>query len=468
MRGSSKSASSTISRISSSLSASASFFPCHGSIFHPVWPSYALTPVSPCSENSSRTLFGRLFSWRTAASKPPPPVNLPVRRSVVTAWMRSMPPTVLMYFAMMSSAVCADSGRAKSVSPASFRRVFGMGSPRRDTVFDSGSPKIVVCGGAARGPSSPTACASPGFRHDRAIVGHQLSRSTPPSGGGRPLAGRQSGLRCAGRFRAVADGLGSVPVVSRRRKGLRVHGDVVEKHKPRTDVGALVEDDDEAGDGACRSVCLLVGREPGVASADRDDGSARVRISDPLGRARNWRLYGGGAAEEECVRRVAQTRDEHVPSRGSCTAVTTGTMIPRQVGQPRDLLALQSGDDRERSGVGRRRRHLLEVKSEVAVSFAVRQALLRLPRPERTLSEATGAQVHTLPSAGIERGSKRRRGSRPITAGQSQRDRERAASEEPLHESLLFETGTLRPKVFTGLALVDGAFRMAAIYRPIG
>src|SRR2546421_595476 len=78
MRGSSKSASSTISRISSSLSASASFFPCQGSIFHPVWPSYALTPVSPCSENSSRTLFGRLFSWRTAASKPPPPVNFPV------------------------------------------------------------------------------------------------------------------------------------------------------------------------------------------------------------------------------------------------------------------------------------------------------------------------------------------------------------------------------------------------------
>src|SRR5438093_5294646 len=165
--------------------------------------------------------------------------------------MRSMPPTVLMYFAMRSSAVCADSGRAKSVSPASFRRVFRMGSPRRDTVFDSGSPKIVVCGGAARGPSSPTACASPGFRHDRAIVGHQLSRSTPPSGGGRLGPGRQSGLRCAGRFRTVADGLGSVPVVSRRRKGLRkglpIHGDVVEEYKPRTDVGALVEDDRQAG-----------------------------------------------------------------------------------------------------------------------------------------------------------------------------------------------------------------------------
>src|SRR2546427_8133588 len=62
------------------------------------------------------TLFrsGRLFSWRTAASKPPPPVNFPVRRSVATAWIRSMPPTVLMYLVMMSSAVWADSGDRKS------------------------------------------------------------------------------------------------------------------------------------------------------------------------------------------------------------------------------------------------------------------------------------------------------------------------------------------------------------------
>src|SRR2546427_6041035 len=66
--------------------------------------------------------------------------------------MRSMPPTVLMYLAMMSSAVCADSGRAKSASPASLRRVFRMGSPRRDTVFDSGSPKIVVFGAPPGGP----------------------------------------------------------------------------------------------------------------------------------------------------------------------------------------------------------------------------------------------------------------------------------------------------------------------------
>src|SRR2546422_5060154 len=103
----------------------------------------------------------------------------------------------------------------------------------------------------------------------------------------------------------------------------------------------------------------------------------------------------------------------------------------------REQLALYARDDREPGSVGRRRRQLLEVKSEVAVALVVRQALLRLPRPERTLSEATGAQVQTLPSAGIERGPKRRRSSRPITAGESQRDRERAASEEPLHESLL-------------------------------
>src|SRR5207245_440305 len=239
-------------------------------------------------------------------------------------------------------------------------------------------------------------------------------------------------------LRAFAKGLGSGAVVSRRRKDLQIHGDVVEEHEPLTLIRALVEDDDEAGDGASRSVYLFVGREPGVASADRDDGSARVRIGHPLGRAQNWRLYGGGAAEEECVRLVAQTLDEDVPSRGSRTAVTTGTMIiPRQGGQSRDLLALQSGDDRERRSVGRRRRQLLEVKSEVAVSFAVRQPLLRLPRGKRRLSETTGVQVQTLPSAGIERGPNGRRGSRPITAGHSQRDREWTASEEPLHEILL-------------------------------
>src|SRR3989475_12436614 len=103
----------------------------------------------------------------------------------------------------------------------------------------------------------------------------------------------------------------------------------------------------------------------------------------------------------------------------------------------REQLALYARDDREPGSVGRRRRQLLQVKSEVAVALVGRQALLRLPRPERALSEATGAQVQTLPSAGIERGPKRRRGSRPITAGQSQRNRERAATEEPIHEILL-------------------------------
>src|SRR5207249_9989004 len=109
--------------------------------------------------------------------------------------MRSIPPTVLMYLAMMSSAVCADSGRAKSASPASLRRVFRMGSPRRDTVFDSGSPKIVVSKGAG------------------ALVGHQLSRSAPLSGGGPRLgAGQQSGLLSAGRFGRSRMDSGQVPV----------------------------------------------------------------------------------------------------------------------------------------------------------------------------------------------------------------------------------------------------------------
>src|SRR5438445_669190 len=120
--------------------------------------------------------------------------------------MRSMPPTVLMYFAMMSSAVCADSGRAKSASPASLRRVFRMGSPRRDTVFDSGSPKIVVSG-ASQGTSCPTARGTPGFRYDRVIVGHQLSRSAPPSGGGRSaLDGKAACAAQAASGRSRRDG----------------------------------------------------------------------------------------------------------------------------------------------------------------------------------------------------------------------------------------------------------------------
>src|SRR3989441_9800690 len=438
MRGSSKSASSTISRISSSLRASASFFPCHGSIFHPVWPSYALTPVSPCSENSSRTLFGRLFSWRTAASKPPPPVNLPVRRSVVTAWMRSMPPTVLMYFAMMSSAVCADSGRAKSVSPASFRRVFRMGSPRRDTVFYSGSPKIVVCGGAARGPSSPTACASPGFRHDRAIVGHQLSRSTPPSGGGRLGPGRQSGLRCAGRFRAVADGLGSVPVVSRRRKDLRIHRNVVEEHKPRTDVGALVEDDRQAGDRSGLDVGRLLVGKPQQGGELRGDRRRRERIGGPAIRRRAGLVSVGAAQEHRIIGSNGPPRDANVPARRARATPAAVAVQPRKA-ELRERLALHARNHGEPGRDGRGRCHLLQVERKVSASLAVRQALLRLPRAQRTLSKTTGAQVHALPATPVERGPEQRIGSRrSVTAGESQCDRERGASEEPLHETLLY------------------------------
>src|SRR3989449_10898027 len=102
----------------------------------------------------------------------------------------------------------------------------------------------------------------------------------------------------------------------------------------------------------------------------------------------------------------------------------------------REQLALYARDDREPGSVGRRRRQLLEVKCELAVSLGVRLALLRLPRPERTLSEATGAQVQTLPSAGIERGPKRRPGSRPITSGESNADRELADSEQRHQQSL--------------------------------
>src|SRR2546425_11112284 len=112
--------------------------------------------------------------------------------------MRSIPPTVLMYLAMMSSALCADSGRAQSVSPASLRSVFRMGSPRRDTVFDSGSLKIVVSEDAG------------------ALVGHQLSRSAPRSGGGRRTAPDSKAACSAQAAPAFAKGLGSGAVVCRR------------------------------------------------------------------------------------------------------------------------------------------------------------------------------------------------------------------------------------------------------------
>src|SRR2546425_4006133 len=86
-------------------------------------------PVIPGSATSCRPRLGLLLSWTTTASNPPPPVNRPVRRSVCTAWIRSMPPTVLMYRAMMSSAVCADSGAVQSANPTSLSRTFRMVVP---------------------------------------------------------------------------------------------------------------------------------------------------------------------------------------------------------------------------------------------------------------------------------------------------------------------------------------------------
>src|SRR5438309_9775193 len=120
-----------------------------------------------------------------------------------------------MYLAMMSSAVCADSGRAKSANPASLRRVFRMGSPRRDTVFDSGSPKIVVSG-APQGPSWGINLAVP-------PLAREVARRMAPDSKAARSAQAASG--------AFANGLGSGAVVSRRRKGLRIHGDVVEADK---------------------------------------------------------------------------------------------------------------------------------------------------------------------------------------------------------------------------------------------
>src|SRR5438874_12054466 len=75
-------------------------------------------------ENSSRTLLGRLFSYTTTASNPPPPVNFPVRRSVCSAWMRAIPPDAWTYFAMRLSTLCAGSDTATSIIAQSDDRMF--------------------------------------------------------------------------------------------------------------------------------------------------------------------------------------------------------------------------------------------------------------------------------------------------------------------------------------------------------
>src|SRR2546425_134117 len=148
-------------------------------------------------------------------------------------------------------------------------------------------------------------------------------------------------------------------------------------------------------------------------------------------------MLGVGAAQKHrIIGSNGPPPDTDVPARRTRSTMPVLAAQPRKA-EIREQLALYARDDRERRSVGRRRRHLLEVESEVPIPLGVRQALLRLPGRKGALSETTGVQVLTLPSAGVERRPKRRRGSRPITAGQSQRDRERTASEEPLHEILL-------------------------------
>src|SRR5438309_209078 len=107
-------------------------------------------------ENSSRTMFRRLFSCTTTASNPPPPVNFPVRRSVCSACMRAIPPDAWMYFAIRLSADWADSGAALSANAAMERarvkRFMRKGS-------SSGTDKIAAgrALATARVPSRPMA-----------------------------------------------------------------------------------------------------------------------------------------------------------------------------------------------------------------------------------------------------------------------------------------------------------------------
>src|SRR5450759_1784713 len=91
-------------------------------------------PVIPWIENSSRTLLGRVFSSMTIASNPSSPVNFPTRRNVLIAWILSAPPTVLMYRAMMSSAVGVDwapSGALMAATLARVRRALRMFPSKR-------------------------------------------------------------------------------------------------------------------------------------------------------------------------------------------------------------------------------------------------------------------------------------------------------------------------------------------------
>src|SRR5688572_4993582 len=65
---------------------------------------------------SVRIKLGRFSSRTTGASIPGPTVILPVMRMLCTAFSLAMPPLAAMFFAMMSSAVCAAAGAA-SASP---------------------------------------------------------------------------------------------------------------------------------------------------------------------------------------------------------------------------------------------------------------------------------------------------------------------------------------------------------------
>src|ERR1700719_3109026 len=86
-------------------------------------------PVIPWIENSSRTLLGRELSSMTIASNPSSPVYFPIRRKVLIAWILSAPPTVLVYLAIMSSAVGVDwapSGALTAATLARARRTLRM------------------------------------------------------------------------------------------------------------------------------------------------------------------------------------------------------------------------------------------------------------------------------------------------------------------------------------------------------
>ena len=90
--------------------------PDSGFSIQPIVPSYAWVMVIPWIAMSMRIDFGRFISSTIGASIPGPTVIRPVIRTDCTAFCFARPPFASLFFAMMSSTVCAAAGMATSAA----------------------------------------------------------------------------------------------------------------------------------------------------------------------------------------------------------------------------------------------------------------------------------------------------------------------------------------------------------------